>query len=1502
MLMLCCIPAMAQRTTDKLDRGLVAVPSGSGSFVSWKIFGEEYYDTGYNLYRNGIKVNSTPLRVSNFTDPQGTAGSIYSVAAVVRGVEQDRCPEVKRLTSQYIDIPVADVTDRNGNVVTSEYIINDISLGDVDGDGVQEFIVKRNYSGDIRNAANTTKFHHLECYKLNGERLWWIDCGPNLMAGPDEQWDIIAYDWDMDGKAEAVMRGADNMYIHTATGKTIKIGNMNYVAPRDEYTHFGAEYLLYINGQTGEPYGWDGTSENFTPMAYPLPRFEAGESDYATVWGKADTGHRSSKHYFGAPYLDGRHPSIFLGRGCYTRHKMCALDVDPATHNLTQRWRWNEYSGGSPYFGQGFHNFAIADVDWDGRDEIVFGSMVIDDNGKGLCTTGLGHGDAQHCSDLDPYRHGQEQFTCNETSPACTYFNATTGKIYYRLASTNDDGRALCANFSDDFPGCLGRSTQSGLVSTVADKVINGGPATGDTNDALFWSHLNQRIYWDGDLLDEVFDSPGSDARAGAVYKPAGGRLFNCDGSNTNNSTKNNPGAIADIFGDWREEIVMRAVNNTRIRIYTTNIPTEYGIYTLWHDHQYRNSIVWQSVGYNQPPHKSYFIGNLEGITVAPPPFTMTGRTEVANGGTIGSSLDGQHVIVCETNDSKVTVADGAKPWVATFNVPSWVQGTNSTALNGNSVINYTYYTCDVEGGAFDGSTRLVKQGDGILNLPNVEEKHTGNTDIWAGTLNFDGKMLNSSVWLNRFAELNSNGGTFRRIKMDYASILRPGRADNKGTITTDSLLLGFGSRVVFDIYDDVTSDQINARLLTIEKKDWKYGPEYLTPVFEFANRSAEIAPGRYLLGKVETLTGNLGDLRIEGIDTKYRSQLSLEDGNLYLDISTMRDNSDIVWSGAVSDEWSNGGAENFIGADGNSDIFVSGDNVTFNDNASQFSINLTGDIEADSIIVDNNAQAYTFKGTGSIVGNTTLVKRGTNVLNISTDNTYTGGTRISGGTIAITSLANTNQAKGNLGAVKFQADKFIIENGSELRTSTAVTNGSPISFVGEEGGAINNFGDFIVDRAMSGTVLTKRGSGWMKLNVSNSALQRLVIAGGTVQCINCSTPAKTVEFQNGTLTENTSSSYNIDVPQGKRGTWNLVDRGSYSNKLTGKGTLTVYCPVVVGTTWNATRTQITGNWSGFEGTIICKVHSSDTRFTLDNGLGMPKGTMNIPAGVELQNSGKTYRIGKVSGTGSLGGSCSFSQSGTPGANTWQVGDDTNWNWSGSVTSNANFVKMGSGRLTYSGTSNNTGTIMVSQGELMVSSGILGTGQLTVAQGATLSGGNTTAKALTNASVNVNGTMHPGLAANAFRGALFFGGKNVAFVPGSVLEIRIHNASADNSGNTYIGDIRNLTMNGTLRVTLADNYQLNVGDQIRVWEATTFMGTPVLDLPAGIEWDTTRISEGILTVVATETEGIADVSVSHDHPADIYDVSGRMVRQHATSTKGLSSGVYVIRGKKVVVK
>ena len=1488
--------SFAQRATDRLDRGLVAVPSGSGNFISWRIFGEEYYDTEYNLYCNGTKLNTTPLKVSNYTHSSGNASSRYQVAPVVRGVEQEKSAEVTRWSQQYKQFAVGKLYSRRGTDITASYDINDIALADLDGDGVSEFILKRNYTPDKLSVNNDSAYNVLDCYNLAGERLWYIDLGPNMVSGPDEQYDAVGYDWDGDGKAEVLMRGADNMIIHHPDGTTTEIGNMKTNTRGSvlsdanmAYTNQGSEYLLYMEGATAKPYPIGNNGALW--MTYPLPRGNVSD------WGDG-YGHRATKHYFGAPFLDGRNAYIFLGRGCYTKHHMKAFSVAPQTHQLTLYWEWksSDNDWNDPWFGNGYHNYGIADVDWDGRDEIVFGSMVIDDNGKGLSTTGLGHGDAQHCSDFDPYRHGQEIFACNEDEPAMNYRDATTSKIYYRLQSTSDDGRALCGNFSNDYPGAIGHSSQSGTISCVADKVIEGGP-TGFTN--------NWRIYWDGDLLEEGLDGANSREGAARVFKANGSIVFTADGTANCNWTKNTPSAVGDILGDWREEIIVRTSDNKYVRVYTTNLKTNYRNYTLWHDHQYRQGMVWESMGYNQPPHASYFLGELEGITVAPPPLTNTGRVTVANGSAIGTSHNGKHVLVCDYADTQVSINEGAQPWVVTFNVPSWVQGTNSNVTNGNAKINYTYYTCNVTGSGLSGAARLVKQGDGTLSLPKAAFTHTGATDIWAGTVNFDGTMPNSPLWLNRFAELNSNGGQFRSISMDYDAKLRPGGPDCAGVIVADTLALGFGSRVIFDLYapdseaDVIAADQIVTKLLTIETKSWQYGPQYLTPVFEFVNHTGSDDPvtGRYLIGKAEATEGDISMIRIEGLGTNMKCTLDIDEGWLYLIVEAMRESTNIVWSGANGSTWDLGESENFTNSDDETAAFVTGDNVIFNDAAKVFSVNISGEIEADSVIVDNT-KAYTFKGTGALVGNTTLVKRGTGTLTISTDNSYTGGNRISGGTVKVSSLANANQAKGNLGAMTTAAAKFVIENGGVLQTTAAVTNGSAIRFEGEQGGVINNTADFIVDRAMTGTVMNKKGSGWMKLNVSNTSLTRMIITAGTVQCVNANTPAKTVEFQGsasaGILRENTSSSYAINVPKGKTGTWYMANRSTYTNKVTGEGTLNAYCTTEKGTNYYATRTPVQCNFSDFEGVLKPSSSQDDAsclRFTLNTSTGMPKGTMNIASTVEVQNSGKTFRIGRVTGTGALGGSCSFSNGSSVGANTWQVGNDENWSTSTRVVSNANFVKVGQGKVTWNGKNANTGNTTVNEGELLMSGlSCLGTGKLTVNADATLAGSNNAKNALTNQNVTINGLLRPGVIATSSDGLLCFDSKPVTVnEQGAIQFTAARCATATDNGCTSIEGISTLTVNGTLRMLVTASNTLQVGDSVRIFRASSFQGTPKFESEGNIVWDTTRIAEGLLFVKAVGTKG----DVNGDGTVDVADIAAIIAAMAGTVGGGSATAADV---------
>ena len=1437
-----CIGANAQRFTDKLSRGLVAMKVSNGIYCSWRVLGEEYYDVTYNLYRDGTQIASG-LTTSNYTDAAGSTTSSYTVSAVVRGVEQQECEAVKAWASNYKEIKLT----HEG--IRSTLVPNDACCADVDGDGVVEILMKFDNLSEIEqsypkngptvNGVVTGEYSIFECLKLDGTRLWWVNCGPNMGDFQNNEQNIVAYDWDQDGKAEALMRAADGTVIHASDGKEYVIGNknINYRSATgggtNWFMHDGAEYLVYMNGKTGVPY---------VIMDYPLKRLENGETNLEAAWGDG-YGHRSTKHFFGAPYLDGRKPSIFLARGIYTRHKMIAYNVDPQTHELTERWRWYNNEGwNSPWYGNGYHNYAVADVDWDGRDEICFGSMVIDDNGKGLSTTGLGHGDAQHHGDLDPYTHGHEIFACNEDEPSNNYRDATTSKIRYRKAGGDDDGRCIAGNFCNDYPGAMAFSAHDNPISCVTNGYISGLVKNGVTD--------NFRIYWDGDLQEETFNYTGGKNTAGGIYKYKNGLIETLTGSLTNNDTKGTPCYQGDILGDWREEVIMRTSANN-IRIYTTKTPTTWRNYTLWHDHQYRNAMVWQMCGYNQPPHTSYFLGELEGITIAPPPLTMNGRTEIKDGGTI--SHNDQTVITCETGNMTVSVSDGATPYLYIDNAPSWVQGTNSNITNGNPTLTYTYYTHTLTGGAFAGEMRLVKQGDGKLVLPTVTQTYSGPTDVWAGTLQFDGTMQNSPVWLNRHSKLVSNGGNFAKgIQADYNATICPGGEGTVGNITTDQLTLNFGSRVVFD-FSEGQCDQLTLSTLVIEKKKWPNGggPAYSTPVFQL---SGDIAAGDYVLATIGTVEGDIDDLVLEGPSDR-KMTLTYEDGQLKLNVQVY-EGGILTWTGAKGTAWDLDNTQNFVDPDGNPTVFVPGSKVTFDDTASGFSISVKDNIAPKDIVFNNEAKNYILF-SNQILGEPTLTKNGAGKLTIQNTNQM-GNTVISGGTVVVNSLANNSGTEfGALGDVK---KRITIQNGATLTVNKTSTSGHPI-LVGQDGGVIEVAANQTLTQqgniAGSGKTLTKKGSGTLNLP-TGMGVKRLVIQSGTVQAAensNVTSLPDTVEFLGGTLKDpndinsSTTNRSHFIVPAGKTGTFYADGRCAYTGKLLGAGTLNVYSTFV--------RCYFQGNWSAFEGTVTASTFKSgsyDPQFIFDNTYGLPKATLRINSGVTFENNGKSMKIGCVTGTGTLGGN-----------GTYTIGGN-NKDMTVNFSSTSPIIKEGEGIMTCNTPGKLTKTVTVKAGELHFDTGestsSLFGGALT-ADGTAKIVGNGQLASL----VMKTGTQ---LVPRSTEIEETFGG----IFPGKVKSTAAMNFNAGSSLNIVInstaeGDYSTLepaylTMNGTVTATLTADYQPKAGDTFTIWTVkNTFSGTPQFDLPAlplGLGWDTSAVSAktGVLRIVEVEVDGDVD--------------------------------------------
>lgn len=1483
----------AQRAMDKLDRGLVAVNTGKGIFCSWRILGEEYYDVTYNIYRDGTKINSSPLRVSNFTDAAGTAGSSYAVEAVVRGKAEKKSKAVKPWAHNYMEIePEKVYANKGGADITSHYEPNDVSVADLDGDGEVELLLKRRNIADA-NALypiTSTDFDILEAYKLNGKRLWWIDCGPNMVSGTSVEVNIVAYDWDGDGRAEVVLRGADGMVLHMADGTTQTIGNpavntRNTIShtPNMTYTNSGAEYLLYLNGETGKPY---------QVMDYPLSRGKA------TDWGDA-YGHRSSKYFFGAPFLDGRKPSIFLARGIYTKHKMAAFDVDPATHTLTTRWTWNSPSSGI-WFGQGYHNYGIADVDWDGRDEIVYGSMVIDDNGHGLSSTGLGHGDAQHCSDFNPFIHGQEIYACNEDLPNNNYRDATTSKIYYRSTSPNDDGRAMMANFTDRYPGAQGVSAHDdNVISSVTNKPLADGTKTGI--DQSF------AIYWDGDLLRETFNYEGFNAKG--YYETGAPRVVKYgswtpierfEGCRTNNGTKGSPASQSDIMGDWREELILRTTDG-KLRIYTTTAPTEYRNYTLWHDHQYRNAMVWEMCGYNQPPHTSYFLGKAEGITQAPPPLTMTGRTEVGNGGTVNGALADKQVLMAETADMTVSVEDGAAPYIFFDNAPTWVQGHDD-----NDNITTTTYTHRLTGGAFAGAMRLVKQGDGRLVLPKVTQRYTGPTDVWAGTLDFDGTLKNSRLWLNRFASLCSDGGVFKKgIEMDYGARLCPGSKDKAGTIATDSLIMNYGARMVIDLFSNGTSDHVKAKTLKLGKKVWENGPAYNTPVLEivphYATGTEKIPAGKYAIAEIERIEGDPADIVIEGFGTQ-KGELSYADGKLWLTVSDTRSPAAVTWKGAVNGNWDLASTENFTSTTtGEDNIFVSGDAVTFDDSAVKTDINLPADVYPRSVNFENETKHFTFSGA-AIAGNTGLSKSGAGKVKLNNTNTFSGLVDINGGTLEVSALADADGVER--GALGGKDNAIRLNGGGTL--SIAKTTGMSHPIVAKSG-AINVAAG--ATAAMHKASITgagdliKTGAGQLSLYSGNKIKRFYINAGKVFDEADAHAVGDTVIF-NGTtgtlLFSNSIYSYNSDnthfvVPAGKRGSIYLDGRCVYTGKLTGEGTLDVHSQFV--------RNTLQGDWSAFAGTLNA-YQGSKSSFNFYHAKGLPNTVVSIMAGCTFKNTVEekstavsNMKIGGLSGSGVLGGT-----------GTYLVGmKDTATLFSGTIGNGINLIKTGPGTLTLMQPQTGMGTLTVEGGELVLRNN--GTTTMTGTADMTVSGGRLSGYGCCgnpNVTVMAGATLAPGIAAKRITdGTLAFKG-NLDMQQGSVAELKIYRK--EKYGSIKVEGTFGLK--GTVKVVFDEAYTPAVGDEFTLWTAGVMADAPTVtlpSLPAGMAWDKSGLSgsnvtTGVLKVVAA-TAGIENLA--DDEPVDctLNTVDGKGIARFTTAKgrveayihgMGLPAGHYLV--------
>jgi len=579
---------------EDLDRGLVALKVSGGVYVGWRMLGYEYDKTesnvAYALYRDGAKI-ATVTDSTNYLDAAGTASSSYVVSAVLKGVECAKSEPSKAWAQTYLSIPLTPpATGPNGGT----YSANDASVGDLDGDGQLDLVLKWDPSNSKDNSqAGVTDNVFLDGYTLAGKRLWRIDLGPNIRAG-QHYTQVSVGDFDGDGKAEIACKTApgtkDGSGAYLSKGPAASDTDTTAYRNADGYVLTGPEYLTVFEGTTGK---------ELATINYLVPR------GTVSSWGDS-YGNRVDRFNGGMAFVSdtgsgktatGR-PSIIQGRGYYTRLTVSAYNYRNAA--LTKNWVYDSVTSLSAE-GGGAHSEMAADTNGDGAQEVITGAATIGSDGTLMCHTGLGHGDALHVSELVVGKP-ISVFTVHEGAGGYDVHDGATCKTYVKVTGGDDNGRGA-ADFieaTNTKAAAIWSSTSPNRYS--ADDGTSLGPKPGPTNFL---------IYWDGDESRELEDGT-------QISKFGGGTLLNCTDCASNNSTKSVPTLTADLFGDWREEIVWRQADNRALRIYTTTTLTKRRIYTLMHDPTYRAQVSFEQSAYNQPPHPGFHIG--AGMAAPPVP------------------------------------------------------------------------------------------------------------------------------------------------------------------------------------------------------------------------------------------------------------------------------------------------------------------------------------------------------------------------------------------------------------------------------------------------------------------------------------------------------------------------------------------------------------------------------------------------------------------------------------------------------------------------------------------------------------------------------------------------------------------------------------------------------------------------------------------------------------------------------------------------------------------